>query len=308
MFIGGNMDTFGHDVEPEDLTFFNNLYQSFSEDYELLIKKIVSTFSIYNLHDLYKKLEESGHYNSQVECYDELRKKILQLFLANVEDKSFVQSLVDYTESFVPGDEYLLDIIIKLLIHDDGLVPLIFQQCEEFQIPKDGRNKFVNACFMQRKLKNKQTQLLKDFNKIMHTKEPRIEIIDDNHYRVVTDSTNVGLTTTGTELIFRLYLVGEKDVYPSAYMAITNPDNDERSFDKFIVWFWDWAQMRKTSQRVPIELKLQCAEILEIVVKANNKTAYTTRDFNPRNPKYSWNNFQVAAGDARKRIKDINDI
>ena len=262
----------------------------------------INLFNIRDFHDKYWSIYEENNGISFNNCYDKLRIHIFLTFFEITKDDSLKTGLEENPEQhYTSLNKYLMNLLIKVLINEDGLLEGIAEKCNNIGIPDEGYQKAISACGMTKKLIREQHNLIELYSDVIHNSVPALK--DRENYDIIEKENIIGFDTVDADLIFRLYLHGDKEISPSTYLAVVNGEQDVHSFDKFIVWLWDWSQSQKPSPKtIPKDLKIGCTKLISIVCTNNDQTKYTERDFNIRNPNESWKNFQVAANDSRKRL------
>jgi len=94
-------------------------------------------------------------------------------------------------------------------------------------------------------------------------------------------------------VIFRLYLMGEdSNISPNAYRnAILGNDSPRKLYEDFILWFWKWAQKRKSGKKNPTaDLKEFCCLVLGIVSDNNSSSRHNSKEY--KNPSNGWELFR----------------
>lgn len=289
--------------EPENLeTFLESL-----ETNKMYIKNIIidelEAFNIREFHDKYWSIKNENDKISDNDCYDKLRVHIFKTFFEVAKDNSFKSIIENRSEPSI--NKYLMNLLIEVMVWTDGYIKKLTKLCENVDIPKEGYQRAINASGLTRKLQGKQKILLDIYSNVIHKTVPILEGKPSDG-KIIEKRNFIGFDSVDADLLFRLYLHGDKDVSPSSYYEVINGERDKHSFDKFVVWLWDWAQEQKPTPRViPKELKLACAEILSIICLNNDQTKYTDKTFNVHSPDSAWKNFQQAVNDSKKRIKDF---
>ncbi len=291
--------------EPDNLGTYLRYLELGIKYIEEIILKEVESFNIREFHNKYWSINDEKHDISLNDCYDNLRIHIFRTFFEIAKDDSFKFGLeLNPAEHYSSLNKYLMNLLIKFLINEDGLIEKLTEKCKNIGIPDDGYYKVIKACGLLRKLNDEQEKLLDIYSNVIHKTVPALKG-DPSEGNIIEQKNMIGFDTVDADLIFRLYLHGDKEISPSTYLAVANGEQDSRSFDKFIVWLWDWAQEQKPSPKIiPKNLKVNCTELISTVCTNNDQTKYTERDFNVRNPNESWKNFQQAVNDSKKRIKE----
>lgn len=292
-------------IEPETIGLFLFTFNEGANWVEEYIKSKIGSFNIRELHTKYWSIYDGKNNASFDDCYDKLRIYIFKKFIDTSNDDDLNRELESSPEQYYTSvNKYLMNLLIKFLINEDGLIKKLTEKCRNLGIPDKGYQRIINACGLTRKLNNEQKKLLDIYSHVIHNTVPAYKG-DSSDGKIVEKNNIIGFDTVDADLIFRLYLHGDKEISPSTYFAVANGEQDVHSFDKFIVWLWDWAQEEKPSPKIiPNELKVNCTELISTVCTNNDQTKYTERDFNVRNPNESWKNFQQAVNDSKKRIKE----
>lgn len=288
-----------------------------------LIENALESHTPETIHELYWNLKNLDKTKSDLETFNNLKQKLFQEFLDIWNDPVGVVEHYFNNPNLI---EFTTNSIIQIIIDKKSLwkeLEPIFNEYSDLDHTTRPKLEFFlgNMVTVIRKPNSAQKELIEHILALYSNiwfqvyvdgegKAKKALIVEEKH------STAPLLYHLSNELMLRLYLCGDKSILPSSYNSYWHEKHSSKksnrfTFDMFTVMLWMWAKEQKPSKHVPQKLKLLCAQLMNIASKYNNATKYTVDDFQtdtPQHIKDSWNNFQVAANDSTKRIKEKNRI
>lgn len=286
-----------------------------------LLSLLEDTFKSYSpekIHDLYWNQRKTDKFNSDLEVFYNFKLKLIQIFWNKWED---LDSVVGHYFNNSQLIEFTVDSIIAIIVDKNNelkeLKPMLDEYGElDYNFQKKLRHYMINMVSVIGKPNKEQRSVINNILSIYSNTQIIAYYKNDTDDKIVLSQAKHLIAQIPRkleyELMLRLYFYGDKSIFPSSYESYLHKNHISKKnihfiFDTFTVWLWRWAQQQKSTKSVPEKLKIFCSQLMQFACKYNNVTKYTIKDF--KNDKTSdinnaWQNFQVAANDSQKRIKE----